>query len=59
MIPEEIAKDLLSNVINSDNGLGIGLYQAKSLAEKFDYDLKLLSNLNGRVCFELTSQEKH
>lgn len=59
MIPEEIAKDLLSNVINSDNGLGIGLYQAKSLAEKFDYDLKLLSNTNGRVCFELTSQEKH
>lgn len=59
MIPESIAKDLLSNVINSDNGLGIGLYQAKSLAEKFDYNLKLLSNLKGRVCFELASHDNH
>lgn len=59
MIPEEKAKDLLSNVIDSDNGLGIGLYQAKNLAEKFNYDLKLISNLKGRVCFELSSHDKH
>ena len=55
MIPEEMAKDLLNNVIDSDNGLGIGLYQARKLAEKFDYELKLISNLDGRVCFELSS----
>ena len=59
MIPEEKSKELLSNVIDSDNGLGIGLYQAKKLAEKFDFDLKLTSNLDGRVCFELTSAQNH
>jgi signal transduction histidine kinase len=56
LIPEEVAKDLLRSVINSDNGLGVGLYQARKLAEKFDYELKLVSNNNGRVCFELLSQ---
>lgn len=55
MIPDEIAKDLLNNVINSDNGLGIGLYQAKNLAVKFNYDFKLVNNVDGRVCFELNS----
>ena len=59
MIPEEKSKELLSNVIDSDNGLGIGLYQAKKLAEKFDFDLKLTSNLDGRVCFELTSAQNY
>lgn len=57
MIPDELEKDLLSNVINSDNGLGIGLYQARKLAENFNYDLKLISNTDGRVCFELSSLE--
>jgi hypothetical protein len=59
MVPESIAKDLLSNVIDSDNGLGIGLYQARKLAEKFDYELKLISNINERVCFELSSKPKN
>ncbi|MBL1141974.1 MAG: HAMP domain-containing histidine kinase [Proteobacteria bacterium] len=58
MIPDNISRELLTNVINSDNGLGVGLYQASKYAEKFDYDLKLVSNQHGRVCFELMSNHK-
>ncbi len=57
MIPETISKELLSNVIRSDNGLGIGLYQASKHAEIFNYKLKLVNNQTGRVCFELTSDQ--
>lgn len=57
MIPDNISKELLSSVIRSDNGLGIGLYQACKHAEKFDYELKLISNQDGRVCFELCSNQ--
>jgi len=55
LIPDNISRELLSNVITSDNGLGIGLYQARKQAELFAYDLKLTNNQQGRVCFELTS----
>ena len=55
MIPENIAKDLLSNAIDSDNGLGIGLYQANKHAKMFGYSLNLINNQSGRVCFELKS----
>jgi histidine kinase/DNA gyrase B/HSP90-like ATPase len=57
MIPDNISRDLLSDVITSDNGLGIGLYQAAKHAALFGYDLKLISNQTGRVCFELTSKQ--
>lgn len=57
MIPEKISRELFSNVIRSDNGLGIGLYQASKHAEIFGYVLKLINNQQGRVCFELTSQQ--
>jgi len=57
MIPKDISKDLLSNTINSENGLGIGLYQARKHAQIFNYDLKLAHNQPGRVCFELISNQ--
>lgn len=55
MIPEHISKDLLNNVIESDNGLGIGLYQAHKYAKLFGYKLHLTQNQPGRVCFDLTT----
>jgi hypothetical protein len=58
IIPENIARELLSGVINSDNGLGIGLYQASKHAGKFGYDLRLINNQHGRICFELTSEQE-
>ncbi len=59
MIPDKKSKELLSNVISSDNGLGIGLYQASKHAAKFGYELKLINNQQGRVCFELCSENNN
>ena len=53
-IPETIAVTLLRSVVVSENGLGIGLYQAARWAEQLGYRLTLTSNLVGNVCFELT-----
>lgn len=52
-IPENIAANLLRSVVASENGLGIGLYQAARWAEQLGYQLVLVSNQPGRVCFEL------
>jgi len=56
-IPEQLAANLLHNVVVSDNGLGIGLYQAARWAEQQGYRLTLSSNQPGRVCFELSESE--
>ena len=53
-IPEEISVNLLRSVIVSENGLGIGLYQAARWAEQLGYHLRLVSNQVGAVCFELS-----
>ena len=40
-------------VSSSKTGLGVGLYQAYRYARERRYDLRLASNEQGRVCFEL------
>lgn len=52
-IPENIAINLLRGVVASENGLGIGLYQAARWAKQLGYQLMLVSNQSGKVCFEL------
>lgn len=56
-IPEPLAANLLRNVVVSDSGLGIGLYQAARWAEQQGFRLALRSNQSGRVCFELSKSE--
>lgn len=51
-IPEAITAKLLLGAVSSENGLGIGLYQASRWAEQLGYRLKLTSNRPGKVCFE-------
>jgi len=51
-VPEAIATNLLRGVVVSENGLGVGLYQAARRAEQLGYRLALTSNQPGRVCFE-------
>lgn len=51
-IPEIITANLLRGIVVSENGLGIGLYQASRWAEQLGYRLKLISNRAGKVCFE-------
>lgn len=55
-IPEEKVKQILKEPLQSDNGLGIGLYQAARLAESLGYNFTLKHNLDGKVCFELDKQ---
>lgn len=53
-ISEAITVNLLRSVVASENGLGIGLYQASRWAEQLGYRLRLISNRAGKVCFELS-----
>jgi len=52
-IPETVKANLLRGVVVSENGLGIGLYQAARWAEQLGFRLNLVSNRAGNVCFEL------
>lgn len=54
-IPEGKAKTILKEPVKSDNGLGIGLFQAARLADSMGYVLTLKSNQQGNVCFELSN----
>ena len=52
-ITEELASKLLHTVVDSENGLGVGLFQAARWAERLGYQVKINENCAGRVCFEL------
>ena len=52
-IDENTEKVLFKEPLNSDNGLGIGLYQAAKQAESLGYSLLLKNNVDGDVCFKL------
>jgi len=53
VVPEKVATNLLRGVVASENGLGIGLYQAARWAEQLGYKLSLINNQTGNVCFEI------
>lgn len=55
-IPEETLTQLFNEVIFSENGFGIGLYQSSQIAKRAGYRLLLESNNQGNVCFCLTSK---
>lgn len=52
-IQNVLARDLLLRAIQSENGLGVGLYQAARYAESAGYRLTLAENSDGQVCFRL------
>ena len=52
-IPAPLARQLLQTVVPSENGLGVGLYQAARWAGQSGYRLELHENVLGAVCFEL------
>jgi signal transduction histidine kinase len=53
-VPQHMAQQLLKTVVRSENGLGVGLYQAARWAVQLGYQLVLRENRDGAVCFELT-----
>ena len=53
-VPARVLADLLLAPVVSDNGLGIGLYNAARQAKNLGYRLALSNNVAGNVCFELS-----
>ncbi len=56
-IPQDIAEPLLTQPVPSQEGFGIGLYQAVKQLANTGYELKVIENREGQVCFELASTE--
>lgn len=52
-IPDTVASRMLHTVLPSEDGLGVGLFQAARWAEQSGYHLVLRHNVTGRVCVEL------
>jgi signal transduction histidine kinase len=52
-VPQGMAASLLRAPVQSEGGLGIGLYQAARQASASGYVLRLESNRDGEVCFAL------
>lgn len=55
-VVEKIIKSILKEQVASDNGHGIGLYQAARQAESEGYILRLTENRDGNVSFMLSKQ---
>jgi hypothetical protein len=60
-IPESLANQLFRSPVQSNSGLGVGLYQAARFAREQGYELQLTDNRPGEVCFSLTPapSQKH
>lgn len=57
-IPDGIARQLMNNIVPSEDGLGIGLYQIARRAAQSDYRLELGENRENRVIFRLVRAEQ-
>jgi signal transduction histidine kinase len=55
-VPDETTTQLFNEVIFSESGFGIGLYQSSQLAKRAGYRLALESNNQGNVCFCLSNK---
>jgi len=49
-----IQQQLFKEVVSSNDGFGIGLYQSYELAKNQGYDLQVDNNSDGKVCFTLS-----
>jgi signal transduction histidine kinase len=53
-VSDSVARQLFASPVSSSAvGLGVGLYQASRFAQEHNHVLRLLTNENGKVCFEL------
>jgi len=50
-----VAKQLFKEVVSSQDGFGIGLYQSYELAKNHGYQLKIENSEDGNVCFSLAN----
>lgn len=56
-IPEIVVSKLFHDTVNSETGLGTGLYHAYHWAEQHGYLLSLKNNEKGTVCFTLEKRD--
>jgi sensor histidine kinase regulating citrate/malate metabolism len=52
-VSDASADDLFTKPVSSGQGMGIGLYQSALMAHAFDFELDLMTNEDGEVCFSL------
>ncbi len=57
-LPEETARSLFGGPVESEQGHGIGLYQAARQARAHGFSLELVSNRRGEVRFRLSGPER-
>ncbi|MDT8452255.1 MAG: ATP-binding protein, partial [Gammaproteobacteria bacterium] len=55
-VPEQLAAILFTTPLDSEDGFGIGLYQCRQQAGRYDIELELYENIDGRVCFMLEQE---
>ena len=53
VINKQIAQQLFKEVVSSQDGFGIGLYQSYELAKNHGFKLSVSENTDGNVCFTL------
>lgn len=57
-IPDIVASKMLHTVLSSEDGLGVGLFQAARWAEQSGYHISLQENVAGKVCFTLQPMQR-
>lgn len=55
--PEHVARNLFQSPVNSDSGLGVGLYQAARQAARSGFKLGLTENMPGNVVMSLAATD--
>jgi signal transduction histidine kinase len=55
-IEPQIYKQMFKEIVSSNDGFGIGLYQSYELAKNHGYKLDIEDNTEGNVCFSLQKQ---
>ena len=58
-INPEVLPHLFKEVVSSQDGFGIGLYQSFELAKNHGYSLKVKENTESHVCFSLKQQTQN
>ena len=53
-VPDQLAGQLFNSPVQSNSGLGVGMYQVARFAREHGFEVALSSNQPGRVCFALT-----
>ena len=57
-VPDSLAEVLFNSPVQSNSGLGVGMYQVARFAKEQGYEVALSSNEPGRVCFSLTQSDR-